>query len=161
MDNGQQETWTLKTMSQKAAFHALNITASVFAVMCLVAFVYLRWYETPYLSYENLPFPTEKPEVRHGEIVSIVVKRCNSSSETRSYMLVHELRRVGSEQEFIALPSMMVAIKPGCETAISSLRRIPLDAQLGQYVITGVAVVDGTLRTHNVPFESLPFEVIP
>lgn len=120
--------------------------------------VWALYFEEPYLYYQNLPFP-ELGSVRAGEPVQLSVERCNRDSVIRTYDITRSLINVKTKQVDL-LPNVKVSIDPGCHRGISRINVIPASTAPGTYRVTGVAVIPGLMRTHEVPLYSEPFEVV-
>ena len=140
---------------------ALNASMRRLNAACLVATIcvgsYYAFFEPPYLTYENLPFPVLTPVVHDGEPVLLMVGRCNNDDKTRIYGISHRL--VG-EHLTILLSAVPTSIEPGCTTAISAVNVIPKGVPPGTYHIEGYAEVQGTLRTSSVSWRSATFQVV-
>ena len=120
---------------------------------------YLAIFEGPFLSYPSLPFKV-LGSARPGESVRLLVTRCNSSSEPLDYELSHWLKNIDAADPAVILPAGRVPLNPGCETVISAANVIPVGTPPGRYVVGGMGVVKGTLRTFRVPWYSEPFDVV-
>ena len=133
----------------------------VLNALCLIALIgggaYYTFFEPPFLTYGNLPFPVLTPRVKDGNAVLLDVRRCNSDTKTRIYALAHSL--VG-ETMTILLPAVPTSIRPGCSQSFSAINVIPLNTPPGTYHIEGYAEVQGTLRTSSIAWRSEPFEVV-
>lgn len=121
---------------------------------------YLFVFEGPFLSYPALPFKALGP-ARPGESVKLLVTRCNSHDVPRDYELSHWLKDINGVAPAIVLPSVRVPLlNPGCETGISAANVVPAGTPPGRYIVGGLGIVHGTLRTFRVPWYSEPFEVV-
>jgi hypothetical protein len=146
----------------KRLFLFLCALASLMAVLTAGVVAWALFVEQPWLSYENLPFPPVAAKVHAGDVIPLMVKRCSSAEQTRSYAITHSVQTLSGSGKPVVMPSGFVTIEPGCEPpTVSEFNRIPMSVTPGMYRIHGVAVVDGTLRTFAVPWSSQPFEVIP
>ena len=132
------------------------LNAACLAVALCIGGYYV-FFEPPFLTYPNLPFPVLTPKVKHGDAVQLDVRRCNSDTKTRVYGLAHSL--VG-ETVTILLPAMPTSLPPGCAQAVSVINVVPQGTPPGTYHIEGYAEVQGTLRTYSIPWRSAPFEVV-
>ena len=141
-------------------YHRFSILAWMLAVSLTAVGSYLAVFEGPFLSYPNLPFKVLGP-ARPGESVRLLVTRCNSSGEPLDYELSHWIRNVITAEPAVILPAGRVPLNPGCETVISAANVIPAGTLPGHYVVGGMGIVKGTLRTFRVPWYSEPFEVMP
>ena len=142
------------TLRQRFAILAWMFAASLAGMIS-----YLAVFEGPFLSYPNLPFKALGP-ARPGESVRLLVTRCNSSSEPLDYELSHWLKKIDTADPAVILPAGRVPLNPGCETAISAANVIPVGTPPGRYVVGGMGIVRGTLRTFRVPWYSEPFCVV-
>ena len=147
------------------SIHFLSKTRSVLLtiftllLMLLTAtYVYSTWLERPYLSYDNLPFPALS-KAEPGKRLAIQVGRCSSSNVTETYKTTHGIRNEVTGQS-IVLPSVSVAIKPGCMLEISKINVVPEEAKPGFYSFYGVSQVRGLMTMHEVPWNSETFEVL-
>ena len=143
--------------------NAIAITAaSVFLVLVAAAIstmFYFTLLEQPYLTYENLPFPTTVESVKQGEIIPVRVIRCNSDSTTHSFALSNSLYNIDTGQ-YTLLPGFSIMIAPGCTDAISRINRMPTDLLPGRYKLFGTAEIRGKIRTFIVDWNSAPFNVL-
>ena len=138
--------------------HLVHVTA----LLTLIVFGCLFWafvFERPFLYYVNQPFPAASA-VRAGEAVELFVERCSRSRHRRSYMTSHTMvnAKTGTAE---LLPDVWIDIEPGCSTSISRINVIPKNTQPGIYTVSGVALAEGIVLTHKVPWVSQPFEVLP
>ena len=121
---------------------------------------YLAIFEGPFLSYPSLPFKVLGP-ARPGESVQLLVTRCNSRGEPLDYEVSHWLRNVSTSDPAVVLPGSRVPpLGPGCHTGMSAANVVPAGTPPGRYVVGGMGVVTGTLRTFRVPWYSEPFDVV-
>lgn len=139
-------------------YRGLGLLATLFLV------VYYLFLEPPFLTYENLPFKVRGTVFHPGDTVPMMVNRCSSSSTVRNYVLSHTLIRVDKPQEEIILPSTVVAIRPGCESAVTMVNFVPKTWEdkpfpAGTYRMDGYAEVQATIRAVSVHWHSEPFEV--
>lgn len=120
------------------------------------------WYgflEPPFLSYRNLPFPSERPVVLAGQPIPLRVVRCNGDTKTRNYLISHRLIRLDAAQPPTILTAGSVSIEPGCTSETSKANVVPADQEQGHYFVEGFAEVNGTIRTHSIHWYSEPFYV--
>jgi hypothetical protein len=145
------------------ASSALKALLIVFALLVVgqAAFIAYAAFERPFLTYENLPFPTQTTMVKAGEVVPLMVRRCNNTSTTRVYLVTHELERLDALQPNVILLAEPVPIQPGCTTGASRVNRIPAGTPPGKYRLVGAGIIEGSLRMLTVPWQSQPFEVVP
>lgn len=119
---------------------------------------YLVFFEPPWLTYTNTPFPVLNSPVRPGDPVKMTVARCSSASVTRLYALSRTLKGNGVE---IILPAGLVSIDPGCIRVESAANVIPIGTPAGTYTLHGYGEIQGVVRTSSVAWESQQFEVVP
>lgn len=110
------------------------------------------------LSYRNLPFPTVQPSVRSGEVIEVVVDRCNSEPLPLTFILTRSLMNVATGEE-IVLTSVTTTAVAGCSSVISTLTTIPRGTPSGNYIITYLAHPTGTPWVAPVPSRTVVFEV--
>ena len=141
--------------------HISNILmVAVFAVFA--GSMYLLFFERPWLSYKNNPFPPTVQNIRAGETIPMLVIRCSSSNIPRTYRFSHSLMNDSSPTALpVVLPDSVVSIEPGCHEAISAANRVPKGTAPGIYHILGLVEIQMTLGTAFVEFYSQPFEVVP
>lgn len=148
-------TATLKLRVFNRLVHAASVLT--FITGCCLAWSVL--FEKPYLSYTNLPFPSAMA-ARAGEPVELLVQRCSSARSPRSYMTTHTLNNVDTGAVML-LPVVWIDVAPGCTSSYSRINVIPKTTAPGIYTVSGMAMVDGMVLTHKVPWASRPFEVLP
>lgn len=141
---------------------ACGVVASMVVVVAI--FMYMLFFQTPYLTYENLPFPTVIEQVAPGEVMPIQIARCNSDHVLHNYTTTRAIERVDPDKhgdpDYIMLPPSHVNIVPGCTTSISLLNRMPEHVPPGKYRLLGVAEVETPFRTHLVKWYSQTFQVV-
>lgn len=64
-----------------------------------------------------------------------------------------------NRNEITPLPPVSTLVRPGCNTSISRINRIPQDLPAGKYKVFGYAEIKGTVRTFSVDWESTSFDV--
>ena len=52
-----------------------------------------------------------------------------------------------------------MSIQPGCHRGVSKLNKLPEKISPGEYRISGVALVPGSVLRFDVPWYSEPFEI--
>lgn len=138
--------------------------AAVSAVLCLMAMsatvFYFLFFERPFLTYSNVPFPVTQPVIHPGDVVPLEVVRCNASNVTRTYTVSHTLESVPAGRN-VVLPASPVTLPPGCTTALSLANELPANVPPGQYRLFGIAEVRGVLMVHYVEWYSKTFTVTP
>jgi len=143
--------------------------ANIYIIICtlmlcvgaLSALCYTAFFKPPYLSYPNNVFPLvgDKKVFHPGEIVTLMVARCNAEPEIHSYTITHAIRR--QDGDYTILPATAAMIDPGCTSGVSYINVLPKsDLKSGRYRIIGNAQIEGTFRQFAVYWESEPFEVI-
>lgn len=134
----------------------LGVAAAMLASLALI-FVWANYIEKPYLSYENLPFQVmTKPKA--GEVVELLVERCNNSKKTQSYNTTRAVLNLKTK-EVITLADARVSIDSGCHRGVSRLNKLPDKLPAGLYKISGVALIQGSILRFEVPWYSEPFEI--
>ena len=134
----------------------LGVAAAMLASLAII-FVWANYIEKPYLSYENLPFQVmTKPKA--GEVVELLVERCNRSKKAESYNTTRSLLNVTTKVP-ITLPDSRVTIEPGCFRGVSKLNKLPEKTPPGTYKLTGTALIQGSILRFEVPWYSEPFEI--
>lgn len=140
---------------------AINIGASMLGIICtlsLVTGLYAAWFEKPYLSYPDLPFPAAIQFARAGQVVPLKVMRCNSDNVSHNYLTTHAIKDVDTNTHTI-LPEVLVSIAPGCTTSESKINFVPLGTTPGRKMFVGMVEIHGWFRTYNVDWHSDIFEV--
>lgn len=137
------------------------INVGALALVILIG-AYFGLLEAPALSYTNSPFPTIESSVRPGQVIHLIVARCNSERKTRNYVISHQI--IGGLRP-ILMRSETSPILPGCTSSISDINKIPdgLPVEVlpsGTYHIEGTAEIQGTFRTFIVLWRSQPFEIV-
>lgn len=136
------------------ALFLLGVTLAISALM------YVTFFERPYLSYANPVFKVVGQDFRAGDVVPLLVDRCNSDSSRRSYSIAHSLHNIDTN-EYVLLPEAYVSIEPGCHPATSRINVLPEKTKPGEYQIIGGASVRGVLRSYEVTWSSEKFRVVP
>ena len=119
------------------------------------------FFEPPFLSYRELPFPTKFPAVRRGEVMPILVTRCSTADSTRTYGIAHKFVPVGWDGVEVTMKAEFASIEPGCGPTWSEINQTSKTMQPGTYRIVGVSDAKGTVRNYAVEWWSVPFEVLP
>lgn len=147
--------------TQKYSYwHMVFAVFCLFVMLCVVGVTYFfLFFDTPYLSYKNLPFPTVVSSITPGEGMVTKVLRCNNSDTTKAYFTTRSLENIDKRVYWI-LPSAQMAIDPGCVAATNSTA-LPLEVPPGTYRLFGTSEVRGILRTHYVDWYSQAFVVLP
>ncbi len=135
---------------------AIVMVAVMFSIVGTLYF--FLFFDKPFLSYKNLPFPPVVQHVAPGEIVALTVHRCNSKDRPQTYTTTHTLVNVHTNQFWI-LPNVTVAIQPGCILGTSLVNRVPEGAPPGLYKLFGMAEVPGVFRQHHVEWYTASFFV--
>lgn len=147
-------------MSLQKVFITLVVILSLMVCGTMASAAYYVYFETPYLSYPELPFKVIEQPVKAGDAVKLTIKRCNSSSKTRIYTLSHVLVEEWPELGYTLLPATAVSLTPGCTTSISTVNVTLKNTKPGRYHVEGVAEITGTIRSMSVDWTSDPFEVV-
>lgn len=139
---------------------AIFLVGMMFAAVSLL--IYFLYFEEPWLSYGNIPFPILKTPVHFGEVAPMTVVRCNSSDRPHTYTLSYSIENLDTGH-FTAVPPVIVMAEPGCHAATSLANVLPEsspEVPPGHYRTVGLSEVNGTLKTFEVEWYSQPFEVI-
>lgn len=137
---------------------AISLVAGMFLTVSIL--FYFWFFESPFLTYKNIPFPPKILQVYPGEIVPFSVERCNSDAKPRNYQSTHSLLNIETHEPLL-LPDVKVMIQPGCTTAESLLNRVPPETPPGKYVVFGTAEVHGTIRDFYIDWRTQEFTVLP
>jgi hypothetical protein len=138
---------------------SMSMVSSAFIILtCLVILdvVYNYYFAPAPLTYPNLPFKPTKVSIKRGEIIPLIVKRCNSSENVLSYSIYHKLENVKTEFEVLEISA---ALDPGCSTSTSPINQTPKTLPPGTYRIVAKSKVIGQFRDYTVPWTSGEFEV--
>ena len=139
------------------------LTATVLGLLGIT--LYEHYIKPPYLSYTNLPLPIngakpgELPSYMAGEIVPLIVARCNTDSVSHLYVISREMVPLDGSKPYL-LKSELVPIEPGCHPAISNLHSSPAEATSREYFFRGYAELIGSSQTFHIPWQSVPFRII-
>ena len=146
----------------------LPIWTTRIAAILLVLFVsmltFLVWFEPPWLTYKNSPFPVLNSPVKLGGVVKLEVSRCSTAAVTRVYGLSRRLEcgdLMVPNNPPISLPAGVTSIEPGCGIIQSTANVIPVNAPIGWCRIRGFGETQGVVKTHSIEWETKWFEVIP
>jgi hypothetical protein len=126
-------------------------------IIATAAYFYL--FERPFLTYQNLPFSLTRPVVSPGEVVPLLVNRCNTASTIKNYNTSHTLQEVHTRTYYV-LSDQQVSLAPGCTVSTSMINVLPTAIPPGRYKLFGTAEVHGVLRTHYVDWYSEEFDVV-
>ena len=136
--------------------------ATVLMVMFMSMLSYLIWFEPPWLSYTNSPFPLEKIQLKRGEIMALKVERCSTATVTRTYGLSRRLECNETSTGAlltIPIPPGTKDMAPGCYGITSRDLRVPQETPIGWCRLHSTAETQGVVRSHSVESESKLFEV--
>lgn len=136
----------------------LGRSTLLLAVGLFGLYMWAAYLEKPWLEYRALPWEVIPP-VRAGEMVPVVVIRCNHTSERRIYHVTRNIINVDTGVQYV-LPSSDSDIEPGCHRSVSKLSQVPPNVPSGTYVLSGLGHVKGRLHEHKVPWTTQRFEVI-
>jgi hypothetical protein len=142
--------------SKKAFWTVVSILSMMFSAVLLI--FWFLFFEKPWLTYENIPFPPVTPVVQSGHIVPLEVERCNHSGKEQIYTITHSLQSLDNGK-FIILPDTVVSMEPGCFKQLSLINRVPDEVPSGNYKVIGMAEIRGKLKNHYVSWQSTPFVV--
>src|SRR6266403_5467736 len=78
----------ITTKTQTRLFHWLARTLAVLCVFILMLFIWSKYFEEPYLTFQNLPFPV-LAKAYPGRVVPLAIERCNLSHWKRTYVTTH------------------------------------------------------------------------
>lgn len=140
----------LSMIVAKAVFYA--------ALTFLAATLFFLFLERPSLVYRNVPFPAPT-SIKPGQRLPVTVTACNTTDKTIVYVLTRTFENIGNHAP-IVIPNATIHFKPGCVTATSMATQIPADMPKGFYKVVGISIIEGTMRTFNVPWETTIFEVL-
>ena len=143
----------------KMYFLFLKWLSCALTLTCLTLFVWGTFFETPYLSYQNLPFTSLQPIVLAGSAATFSVARCNKSDKEILYTTSRNLRNVTTGVVTL-LPDINLSLPLNCTRAISKINEIPESEKSGNYVAFGTAKVPGRFRTYDVRWNTEPFIVV-
>jgi hypothetical protein len=124
-----------------------------------IAVIYNMFYQKPWLTYENLPFPPMSIAGEPGQILPLLVKRCNNDSVPHVYEVTHSLESVGDNPRYYLLESQVLRIAPGCSEAVSLANRLPKQIPPGEYRLFGAAEIHSGFRSFQVEWHSAQFIV--
>lgn len=136
---------------------AVTLVAGMFLTVSVL--FYFWFFEKPFLTYKNIPFPPQMIQVYPGEIIPFHEERCNSDDKPRNYDSTHSLLNIDTHEPLL-LPDVKIMIQPGCTTAVSLLNRVPPETPPGKYVVFGTAEVHGTIRDFYIEWRTQEFEVV-
>lgn len=145
--------------------NALDRFATMLISVCVLVFItcgfYALFLEKSYLSYPNAPFPVQVTTLRPGDVIPLVISRCNADRIDHSYSVARALREVKTNR-IVPMDPIYSMIPVGCHTASPSrIHKVPLDTEPGRYEFFGGAVTHGIVRTFDVIFRSEQFDVLP
>lgn len=139
-----------------------GLVASMFVAVAI--FMYMLFLQAPYLTYENLPFPTTLEQVASGDVMPVYIVRCNSDPIPHNYNTTRSIERLddrkAGDPKYVMLTPAEVNIPPGCSTSVSLLNRLPEHVPPGRYRLIGAAEVQTPFRTHFVQWYSQAFQVV-
>lgn len=120
---------------------------------------YFMFFDEPFLTYENLPFPAMKEQLAPGEMIPVKIRKCNNSHEMKVYVVTRVIHEIDTNLHY-ALPDHPAVIPPGCLTTITTVHAIPANMPNGRYRVFGTAEFRGRFRMHSVEWFSTPFLVM-
>ena len=137
---------------------AMVVLLASLTLMIVGLFTYSAYFEKPFLSYQNLPFPVDV-KVYPGQPISVSVIKCNADAEERKYVSTLELECEGKPP--IVFRPIEVTAKSGCHPSIAQVTTIPLDMPVGTYCrSSGDSTIKGLASEHRVRWNTILFEVI-
>lgn len=121
--------------------------------------VWVLYFEVPYITYTNLPFPQATTSTYlAGQMTNVVISKCNMNTErvfyTSSSSLIND-----TTNEIVEFPKLPLVAAPGCQTDNAIFMRIPVNTKPGTYHFYGVTSSPGAYATHKVKWEAKPFTV--
>lgn len=143
-------------------YKTLPWMATSFSALLLIAAM-LNWYndyrEKSWLSYKDEPFrAVSNGPFKPGQVVLFRVTRCNSDSVNHIYKIAHIWERIDGMT--VVQPSADVSATVGCTTSISPFNVLPneiapgIPFPPGTWRASGVSLVIGLRKTHEVPWSS-------
>ena len=137
--------------------------AAVLLVLFVTMLSYLIWFEPPWLTYTNSPFPLEKTQLKRGEPMVLRVERCSTATVTRLYGLSRRLEcneTSSGALKTVTIPPSTKDMAPGCYGITSRDVLVPQNTPIGWCRLHSVAETQGVVRSHTVETQSKLFEVI-
>lgn len=135
-------------------------------VLALVQVAVLVWilsqfFEPPWLTYTNQPFPVEKRLYKPGDAVPITVSRCNTSGESRAYLITVELLSIDHPQKNSRVATAITGepAEVGCTVYVNRNNYLPLGTSPGHYRFRGQAWIEGRINGRWIEWKSQPFRV--
>ena len=141
----------------------LNILAGIFVILGVAIYsvnIYSSYFETPFLSYKNLPFPVTPDVVSAGEQISFMVVRCNSSNDVQQLVSTRALVPEDSIMKAIIFDYIFVNVAPGCTPPTPLTATIPLGTAPGFYRVAGKSKVKGLAADHEVSWNTALIQVV-
>ena len=129
----------------------------LFSASCLFA-LYAIFFEKSYLDYPVQPFPIVSQVVKPGDVILMLVTRCNDSDSEKIYKITHVIRNISTGKTYL-LADIDVPIHPGCVTETSLIHIAPKTLENGLYQVFGESHTNGIIRTFHVKYWSSIFEV--
>lgn len=121
--------------------------------------VWAMYFESPYLTYTNIPFPQVAPAlIVPGSNVSMLISRCGTNDK----QIMYSSTQFAINEEtlvIIAFPVIPLVILPGCQTDKNLVSKLPYDIPAGKYHFYGVTTITGGFINHDIPWTSQTFEV--
>lgn len=141
----------------------LNTLVGVFLILGVTIYavnIYSSYFEKPFLSYKNLPFPVTPEAVVPGQQISFVVVRCNSSHEIQQLVSTRALVSEDSIMKAVAFDYIFLNIAPGCTPPTPLTATIPLGTAPGFYRLAGKSKVKGLAADHEVSWNTARIQVV-
>jgi len=140
--------------------NALLATLAALILIVVCAYLYSKFIEEPYLSYQPMPFPIVASTIYPGGVAAAVASRCNSQSRVMQYHSSRQIKRENSTQPAVILDSLEISAEPGCASVSTRANVVPEDTQPGFYRFSGVAIIKGLMVDHEVGWNTDVFEVL-
>lgn len=142
--------------------HPAHLVALMLFMMAsvLAAVFYFLFLEPPYLVYRNIPFTPMVKTVHAGEVIPLQVSFCNNARKPTTYTLARSLQDVDT-LALISMSDVLIRSVPGCRESVSLAHVVPYGVPPGNYRLIGQTEIEGTLRSHKIGWDSMPFEVMP
>lgn len=128
-------------------------------ILSIAMLTYAMVIEKSYLSYSGQPFVIVGGPFHRGDMVPMVVTRCNSDDVAHSYQLAHSLIEA-TTSAYTVLPPAFIQAPAGCQQAVSRVNALPNDLPAGRYRLSGGAQTTGIIRTFDVSWVSEEFDVL-
>lgn len=108
------------------------------------------------LTYNNIPFPTNKKTYKAGEKLYINVDLC--ANRDTIYTVVTRATNKNGTDVYI-LDTFQAFARKGCMSYNAYPRKLPDNIKTGTYRIDNISVVAGKFKTYNIESYSQDFKV--